>query len=97
MSLKELRKILSKANADKKNAHGYIVCKLMPLIFTREEMASSRGQGIKPSSTDKGSKKKPLDDRKLSAIKGRSALLHEAPFYNTMFFPKTLRTRLWFI
>lgn len=77
VELRELRKIIKKAQNDKKNAHGHIVGKLMPLLFSRAEMANSRGQGIKPSQVDKDSAKPVLNENKVAAIKGSVYLLNE--------------------
>ena len=50
--------------------------KLIPLVFSSEELAQSCGQGIGPSSNIKlqeaGDIKKPLDDTKVQVFKGRT-------------------------
>ena len=79
VAVSSLRKIIKKAKRDKKNAHGYIVGKLMPLLFSRQEMAGSRGQGLKPSYKDKDSTKPVLNLRKMTALKG-NVLYEMKPF-----------------
>lgn len=46
-----------------------MVLKLMPLIFATEEMANSRGQGLKPAKD--GDLKPVLDAEKMKAIKSK--------------------------
>ena len=72
--LADLKRVIKKARKSKANAHGIIISKVMPLLFSQEEMASSGGQGIKPSGSDKT--KPPLDPRKLAALKGTVDIFH---------------------
>lgn len=59
-------KVTSKAKKDKRPGYA-MVLKLMPLIFATEEMANSRGQGLKPAKD--GDLKPVLDAEKMKAIK----------------------------
>lgn len=63
----ELRRITARAKKEKIPGY-YVVIKLMPLLFTTEEMANSRGQGIKPAK--QGDTRPPLDINKIQTIKG---------------------------
>ena len=68
--VKALRNILKKAKAPTINANLHIVGKLLPLVFSIEELANSRGQGIKPSVKDPDNHKQALHVDRLAAIKG---------------------------
>ena len=70
----KFKRIIKKARKWKANVHGIIISKLMPLLFSQEEMASSGGQGIKPSGSDK--MKPPLNPRQLTALKGIVDVFH---------------------
>ncbi|VDI18927.1 Hypothetical predicted protein [Mytilus galloprovincialis] len=65
----ELRRITARAKKEKIPGY-YVVIKLMPLLFTTEEMANSRGQGIKPAK--QGDTRPPLDINKIQTIKAYS-------------------------
>ena len=55
----------------------HLLQKLIPLVFSSEELAQSCGQGIGTSSTTKfqeaGDTKKPLDNAKVQVLKGRNS------------------------
>ena len=55
----------------------HLLQKLIPLVFSSEELAQSCGQGIGSSSTIKlqeaGEIKKPLDNAKVQVLKGRTS------------------------
>lgn len=56
----------------------HLLQKLIPLVFSSEELAQSCGQGIGSSSTIKlqeGDIKKPLDNAKVQVFKGRTSNL----------------------
>ncbi|CAC5387042.1 unnamed protein product [Mytilus coruscus] len=65
----ELRRITGRAKKEK-NPGYYVVIKLMPLLFSTEGMANSRGQGIKPQK--QGDTRSPLDSKKIQTIKAYS-------------------------
>ena len=55
----------------------HLLQKLIPLVFSSEELAQSCGQGIGSSSSIKpqeaGDIKKPLDNTKVQVLKGRTS------------------------
>jgi len=57
----------------------HLLQKLIPLVFSSEELAQSCGQGIGSSSTiklqEEGDIKKPLDNAKVQVFKGRTSNL----------------------
>ncbi|CAC5384004.1 unnamed protein product [Mytilus coruscus] len=65
----ELRRITGRTKKEK-NPGYYVVIKLMPLLFSTEGMANSRGQGIKPQK--QGDTRSPLDSKKIQTIKAYS-------------------------
>ncbi|VDI38442.1 Hypothetical predicted protein, partial [Mytilus galloprovincialis] len=61
-----LRNITNKAKREK-NPGYFLVIKLMPMVFRTEEMANSRGQGLRPAKT--GDIRLPLDVDKIKTVK----------------------------
>ena len=65
----QLRSIIHRARSENKPGV-YIARKLMMLLFTVEEMALSRGQGIGKTNV-KDDLRPPLDSKKINALKGK--------------------------
>ena len=70
VSKSKLQFILKEAAAQKDGAPIFVLRRLIPLVFTWEELAASRGQGLNCKSTDDVLAKDPLDPTKVLVCKG---------------------------
>lgn len=66
----KLQLLLKEATSLKEGAQLYVLRRLIPLVFTWEELAASRGQGLNCKSTDDVLSKDPLDPTKVLVCKG---------------------------
>ncbi|ESN93794.1 hypothetical protein HELRODRAFT_193970 [Helobdella robusta] len=69
VSKSKLQLILKEATSLKDGAQLYVLRRLIPLVFTWEELATSRGQGLNCKSTDDILSKDPLDPTKVLVCK----------------------------
>jgi len=65
-----LQIIVNEALSHKEGAALYVLRRLIPLVFTWNELACSRGQGLNCKSTDDIINKFPLDPMRVLACKG---------------------------
>ena len=70
VSKSKLQLLLKEATSLKEGAQLYVLRRLIPLVFTWEELAASRGQGLNCKSTDDVLSKDPLDPTKVLVCKG---------------------------
>lgn len=70
VSKSKLQLILKEAGSVKEGAQLFVLRRLIPLVFTWEELAASRGQGLNCKSTDDILTKDPLDPTKVLVCKG---------------------------
>ena len=77
----------------------HLLQKLIPLVFSSEELAQSCGQGIGSSSTSKlqeaGDIRKPLDNAKVQVLKGRTS--NHSDCFVSYDFPEELRRGFFFL
>lgn len=71
VSKSKLQFILKEAATLKEGAPLFVLRRLIPLVFTWDELAASRGQGLNCKSTDDVLNKDPLDPTKVLVSKGR--------------------------
>lgn len=69
VSKSKLQLILKEASSVKEGAQLFVLRRLIPLVFTWEELAASRGQGLNCKSTDDILTKDPLDPTKVLVCK----------------------------
>ena len=67
-----LQIIINEGMSHKDNGALYVLRRLIPLVFTWEELAYSRGQGLNCKSSEDVSNKFPLDPTKVVVCKGDS-------------------------
>jgi hypothetical protein len=70
VSKSKLQFIVKEASTQKEGAPLFVLRRLIPLVFTWEELATSRGQGLNCKSTEDMSNKEPLDPTKVLVCKG---------------------------
>ena len=72
VSKSKLQLIMKEALSQKEGAALYVLRRLIPLVFTWEELAASRGQGLNCKSTEDVMNKDPLDPTKVLVCKGEN-------------------------
>lgn len=70
VSKSKLQLIMKEALSQKEGAPLYVLRRLIPLVFSWEELAASRGQGLNCKSTEDVMNKDPLDPTKVLVCKG---------------------------
>jgi len=71
VSKSKLQFIMKEALSQKEGAPLFVLRRLIPLVFTWEELAASRGQGLNCKSTEDVMNKDPLDPTKVLVCKGQ--------------------------
>jgi len=74
VSKSKVQFIIKEAASQKDGAPLFVLRRLIPLVFSWEELAASRGQGLNCKSTDDVINKEPLDPTKVLVCKGYLAL-----------------------
>jgi len=72
VSKSKLQFIMKEALSQKEGAPLFVLRRLIPLVFTWEELAASRGQGLNCKSTEDVMNKDPLDPTKVLVCKGQT-------------------------
>jgi len=75
VSKSKLQLIMKEALSQKEGAPLYVLRRLIPLVFTWEELAASRGQGLNCKSTEDVMNKDPLDPTKVLVCKGENVTI----------------------
>jgi len=78
VSKSKLQFIMKEALSQKEGAPLFVLRRLIPLVFTWEELAASRGQGLNCKSTEDVMNKDPLDPTKVLVCKGQ--ILHKVVY-----------------
>jgi len=78
---------VNEAPTRKEGAALYLLRRIIPLVFTWDELACSRGQGLNCKTTDDVFGRAPLDPTKVMACKGKNSFLRElcTQFYYRLF------------
>jgi len=74
LSKSKLQLIMKESAMLKEGAPLFVLRRLIPLVFSWDELAASRGQGLNCKSPDDMLTKDPLDPMKVLVCKGRRAL-----------------------
>jgi len=80
VSKSKLQFIMKEALTQKEGAPLFVLRRLIPLVFTWEELAASRGQGLNCKSTEDVMNKDPLDPTKVLVCKGQ--ILHQLVYFS---------------
>jgi len=67
-----LQIVVNEAQSHKDTGALYVLRRIIPLVFSWEELACSRGQGLNCKSTTNIGNKYPLDPTRVMACKGRN-------------------------
>jgi len=83
VSKSKLQFIMKEALAQKEGAPLFVLRRLIPLVFSWEELAASRGQGLNCKSTEDVMNKDPLDPTKVLVCKGQS--VHQLVYFSVFY------------